>query len=499
MFKSDELYEFGKFKVHLGKGDTVGFCTVWNEAEAAVKRAPKLDEIAAIVGTLYSRHGVNVILRNLARKPSLRRLYLWGFGTLSQTKYGVMGTDVLRALWKNGVGDDRVIPGTSFKLEPGIAPEVVRVIIENVELIDVSASSLEEAVEKIDATPKPPYMEPVDFPTPPQKNPEKYPSEEVGFLTRGTGIIDAWKKLVSRIMAYGTVKGTQYGAQQKELVSATWVIQGEDPDSVLLPTDWPDNLCAVTGAAKEMLEEYFHTNFVPEAPVGVKYTYGNRLMAYEIGGVKYNMIEDVILRSLRSSPDSRRAAVTTFVPATDKDSSEPPCLTQIQCLQSGGTLHLLAIFRSHDIFKGAIANAYALRRLQKEIATELGFALGALKITSESAHIYENDWENARRLVDCAFWSRDPSLVFSADDADPRGNFVITVEDGAIKMTLMGPDGAVIYGLSGKSARFLQRKLGQLGLISDIGHAVDIGMELQKAQIAMERGMVYTQDRPLPF
>jgi hypothetical protein len=36
-----------------------------------------------------------------------------------------------------------------------------------------------------------------------------------------------------------------------------------------------------------------------------------------------------------------------------------------------------------------------------------------------------------------------------------------------------------------------------MDLLSSIGHALDVGMELQKAQIALEQGLEYVQDRPL--
>jgi thymidylate synthase len=42
-------------------------------------------------------------------------------------------------------------------------------------------------------------------------------------------------------------------------------------------------------------------------------------------------------------------------------------MTQIQILQTNKKMHLLAVFRSHDIFKAAIANAFGLLALQKLI------------------------------------------------------------------------------------------------------------------------------------
>ena len=221
------------------------------------------------------------------------------------------------------------------------------------------------------------------------------------------------------------------------------------------------------------------------------------MQKYPNGDGYIDQITDVIVKQFKSSPDSRRGVATTLHPPTDWDSKEPPCLTLVQGLQSNGRFHLLCTFRSHDMFKAAIANAFALRKLQKNMSAELGFEMGALSITSESAHVYEADWDNAKKLIACAFIERDPSPVFRAEDADPRGNCLIAVSASEITLTLISPDGAELTLIKGPSAKHVQRKLGQLELISQIGHALDIGMELQKAQIAKDKGIPYVQDRPL--
>lgn len=140
--REEELYQLDKYQVHLGLG-TAGFCTVWNEPKAVLQLAPQLLEKAAIVGTLYSSYGVNVIIRNLALNPFIRTIYVWSYGPLSNTKFGVIGTSVLKRLWENGVADDGTVPGTSFKLEKEIDRGVFDRIRANVELIDVSEHPLE--------------------------------------------------------------------------------------------------------------------------------------------------------------------------------------------------------------------------------------------------------------------------------------------------------------------------------------------------------------------
>ncbi len=187
-----------------------------------------------------------------------------------------------------------------------------------------------------------------------------------------------------------------------------------------------------------------------------------------------------------------------MVPQIEKHSNEPPCITQVQSLQSRGALHFLVTVRSHDIFKAAIPNAFGLRMLQKRIAEELGFTMGVLQITSQSAHIYEGDWENAKKLVLCAWWEREPDLVFRPEtQADPRGIVVISIKNGEIVAEVKSPTGEDLTEIHGKTAKAVGAKITQLDLLSRADHLMDIAMELQKAEIAKQKNITYTQDRPL--
>lgn len=498
------LYQPEKYKVFLGKGKSLGFCTIWNEAESVFNKSKILQEKVAILGTLYSRQGINIIFRNLALNPQIRKIFIWGNGALSNTQFGVMGKSLIEKIWNNGIDDDGMIKGTKFKLEKEINVDVLKKIIANVEMIDISNLSFEEVEEyfkKIDAAGTP-YMEPVEFPETVLEKVETFPSEEVGWLARGNTILETWLKVVERIMRYGLIKGTQYGYQQRELIGATWVISDEDPDNMdlSLALDWPEELRKVVGAIEKDIKEYYSVFLSPEPPVGISYTYGNRLMNYPIGDKKLDQIEEVIIKQFRDSPDSRRAVATTLVPSIDAFSKEPPCITQLQALQSKGKLHFLATVRSHDIFKAAIPNAFGLRILQKKVSEKLGFELGQLQITSQSAHIYEQDWNNAYQLVKCAFWERTPSLIFDENSqSDPRGYMVIKLENNKIIVDFCGPQGENLMNFEGKTAKEIMKKIAQLDILNRTDHLLDIGAELQKAEIALIKGLNYCQDKNLDF
>jgi len=61
----------------------------------------------------------------------------------------------------------------------------------------------------------------------------------------------------------------------------------------------------------------------------------------------------------------------------------------------------------------------------------------------------------------------------------------------------MDPMGRALQTFSGPTATSLMEQISTY--ISDVGHALDLGAELQKAQIALEQGIQYNQDNPLEF
>ncbi|KND50724.1 MAG: thymidylate synthase [Parcubacteria bacterium C7867-003] len=500
MITPENLYQPDKFKVILGEGKSVGFCTLWNEPKKILEDCPEILEKSAIVGTLYSRQGVNIILRNLALNPQIQKLYIWNNGALSCSPFGVSGKDILLKLWDKGLTEDNEVLGADFKVEKEIDRMVVEKIIKNVSLIEVTDDDIEVVANKIENLDLKPYMEPVRFADSVPEKVDVFPSEKVGFLLRGKTIIEAWTKVVDRIMRYGTMKDTQYGTQQRELVGVTWVIENEDPDKPFMEVDWPNGLRETIGLNDKAINHYKSVFLSSEKPEGVTYTYGNRLMKYPNDENPIDQVNDIIVTELKKSIYSTRAIATTIFPPLDIGSKEQPCITQVHALYSNKKLHMLVSARSHDIFKAGIPNAFGLRALQKSICQKLDLEIGCLQITSQSAHIYEGELSDARQLVECAIWEREPSLIFDpATSADPRGMFVISVKDSKITAYFKTPSGDDLLKVEGKNAREVANKIAQLELVSKSDHLLDIGMELEKAEIALSQGILYTQDKPLPF
>ncbi len=94
--------------------------------------------------------------------------------------------------------------------------------------------------------------------------------------------------------------------------------------------------------------------------------------------------------------------------------------------------------------------------------------------------------------------------IFSEDGfghakLDPQGFFKIGIDRdrSLIIAVYQGRKGSIV--IKGATAEAVAKKIIDLGLISQLDHAAYIGMELQKAEIALRLNKSYIQDEPFPL
>jgi thymidylate synthase len=158
------------------------------------------------------------------------------------------------------------------------------------------------------------------------------------------------------------------------------------------------------------------------------------------------------------------------------------------------------IWRSHDIAKGWPENLYGMLRLLRYVSEETGYKPGKLVSVSQSAHIYLSDFTWIDEVRKTQFANKIPRAVFDdKTEADPRGNVSISVVGKEIKLVIQDPkDASPLMEVSG-TYKQIWAKLKHLDLFSDPGHLIDIGAELQKAELSRQLGFPYVQDKPTPF
>jgi hypothetical protein len=134
--------------------------------------------------------------------------------------------------------------------------------------------------------------------------------------------------------------------------------------------------------------KFSRTPDLPDAP----FTYGERL--YNLNG--FDQIEWLCQRLSRHRL-SKSATVCLLVP--NERERHLPCLTTLDAKIRNGALHLQFFFRSQNILGRQYANLVALAGLQSEIAARCKAGIGSLAGYIASAHIYDFDIEDARKLT----------------------------------------------------------------------------------------------------
>lgn len=453
-----------------------GIATLWTEKETVLTELePKH---FCIGGQLYSKIGINFILRNVLAHPIIKRIIICG-----QDKSG--SGEALINLKKNGINQDHEIIGSqNAPIHKEIPAEAVELFRKNVEILDFRGEASPEKIRKeiervkIDATP---FAESQIFPEPEVLKPNYFPSEKIGIRIEARKVSIAWLKVLQHIMKFGYERPSHYSDKQKELLHVNTIITDENPDKPDL-AQWFD------------FSEEEYINYLPQIMTAqqipnVNYTYGQRLRDHE--GI--NQIEESIIRRLKKESFTRRAVAVSWNVKTDYNNEHCPCLDLIQCLVQDKKIYMSCYLRSNDMYRAFPRNALAFRKMQKEIADAAELELGYLNVISASAHIYEENYEAVTTLLE-KYGDRIPPCEW-----DPRGNFIIEVDGDIIRAIQNSPDGVEIDRYEGSSASEVYRQLSHNLAVGIIGHALDLGAQLQNAEIALKLGIKFTQDRPLPL
>jgi thymidylate synthase len=483
-----------------GTGQTA-VITGWTVRQAIAKQLNPHE--FAVIGQLYSpTRGISLLLRNLLSNPHVRFLVV-----LNATKedWNAGGCECLLDFFRNGFEEGSSdtgrrcwiirsrIPGyIDFEIDD-IALERLRQSIQwqeahsIAEAVDqVKSYALQEAVE--------PWGSPLEFPMS-SVTPTVLPGPRYGHRIEGRTVAETWVKIIHRIKTTGTIRPTGYDGQWQELIDLTAVVTDEPegfyfPEPNYLPCD------------RTFIEEYV-SQILDDAPhrEGVKYTYGQRLRSW----FGRDQIEQVI-QKLIGDIDSA-SAVMSLWDVRDHDKGGSPCLNHLWARVVDNELSLTATFRSNDMFSAWPANAMGLRALQQHIrdaiAKRSGYDLkmGPLITISQSAHIYDDCWENADQLIQ----SQYAKICQQRDYNDPSGNFVVTVQNHKIIVEqLTRGSGEVVNSYSGKSASQLYRQIATDCPTLKLEHGMYLGAELQKAELVLsalvlsaKQSFLYEQDRPL--
>lgn len=461
------------FKNNLHIGDTessVGVATLWTKRELIGDHLDK--SRYNLVGQLYSKKGINYIIRNILARPFIRHLVVCG-SDLSGSGQALIN------FFNKGLDDDNKIIGVSDAyIEKEIDREAIEVFRKNVEIIDMreeqDPKKVEGVITKFQKEGQ--FAEPATFPEPPPPSTDRYPTDPAIFKIRGEKVADVWVEVLKNIMRFGAIKTTHYDDDMRELIGITTIITNEDPDGLYLP-EW------MLGLKQDEVWEYCKQYTTDKVQPGTPYGYGNRMR--DMRGK--NQIEFIINR-IKEERDDRGACAVSWNVDVDLGIKQRPCILVVQALVQDDKLHILSYIRSNDMYQAWPRNNFGLLQIQKEISEGVGIPRGDLVVISASAHIYKKDWESANKII-----KQEMKLRCVPDS---RGNVIITAnqEKGLIELSLLSPRGELVAQMEAKDSVEAFEKITMYEWISQIGHAMDLGKQLGWADLALKYGFDFRQD-----
>ena len=200
-----------------------------------------------------------------------------------------------------------------------------------------------------------------------------------------TTLGEAWIAIAAAILKEGVV-GSWEGLPIVEVFRATLDVDSPKAD---------DPIIARHGDPERLA--WMHANFSDHsrvAELGDTDSYATRLYDYAHAG--RDQIRWVIDR-LAANPWARDATVTTFQPLTD--TSYIPCVSLLDFWLVKGNLQLAAYAHAIDFGTKGYANLVELATLQTRVASDLAVSVGTLTMTVKSAHIYQAELGQMRRII----------------------------------------------------------------------------------------------------
>ena len=104
---------------------------------------------------------------------------------------------------------------------------------------------------------------------------------------------------------------------------------------------------------------------------------------------------DWLIKRIRKKPETKSATITLHKPGEDLLA----CLSMIDFKYRNGVLDMTVIYRSQNIYWSHPGNMLALRQIQQDVASALGYAIGKVELVVVSAHIYKDDFLMVNQIL----------------------------------------------------------------------------------------------------
>lgn len=460
-------FGFGLSTREDAEGANVAVVALWSPVKRIRRRHPH----AAIVGTLYSVRGVDLLVRTLLANPQINIVVVDGMD-LS------VGKSTTRALAETLLGVSREEVGDDIP-DAAVETLVRRISLQGIDpeehLSDLSKAKPPGGQSSFD-----PGTRLLFRPQAPKKSaavPHGLPGRRISAVA---DLGDLWRQALSEVLVGGRDLPSQYGGT-REYIGLVSVI--EDPEQIFHKGDSLDGLPFTRSEAMEYALRIYTDGMPPGEDASVSYTYGQRLTG-SFEGAPDEVCNQInwLWRKGTSSPASRGMLLSTWRPELDtKPGAQPPCLVTLWWRIVNGKVHLVANFRSHDIYGGYPLNLAGLCLWQVIQADRLGVMVGTLTVLSSSAHIYDRDIEAAQQRVSPGEWRQPPyrpdaRAVWHVDCSVSRNPML-----RAVALTPCGE--RVIDTFEADDPSKLMHLIRRSRLISSPEHGMWVGSEISRVYL----------------
>jgi len=202
----------------------------------------------------------------------------------------------------------------------------------------------------------------------------------------------AWKKVLKYVLEEGTEFTDRRNRLCKEVLNIKITLQ--TAEDITKPLEILNSFGKwVYPSLEELKNSILGKKEIP----GYYYNYGSR--AFNYNGL--NQVDDYIIPLLKKDPSSKRGILVFYGP--EKDTlplrKETPGMVMMNFNIRKGKLHVTIVIRSNDLFYGWPANIIQTYFLADYVSKELNVPLGEMTTISISAHIFEDQFEDIRKVL----------------------------------------------------------------------------------------------------
>jgi thymidylate synthase len=482
---------FGDRLTVINPRGTIGVVTLWSRVDYVIERFrqagvdlnPATSPIA-VFGNLYG-NGLREMLRNLLYNPQIDTLLIYGnnrSGSKEELEnffnYDMVPVADAPVKYLSEFGIPSTpwrIPGTQRLIDGMVKRELFEVSPELSWLGDPKEDDTVEEIRKFFRILTPRQLQPIHRPRKvhplPEVKTEYFPSNPRAFVIVRDSIVDAWKEVLYLLTRFGR-RVTLKKGDRLELQHVKVVVEK--------PRFEAEAKLKGVNLDPERLRWYQEELLKGELRPDETYHYGHRLRSH----FGLDLLEAGAAR-LKQDPEDRKAYLTLWDNPRDFVAPEGrPCLVSLYFRKFEDKLTMSATFRTHNAMDAYPLNLYGLMAVQQWVAARAGLPPGALVVVSHSLGLDPRELDRALMIV-----GKRPFKV----RMDPMGYFRVTLDGSEILVEHRFED-VTLKEYRGKKAERLQHEIARDVAISDINHAIYLGRQLAKAEMALKEGREFVQD-----